>query len=406
MKSAIHLRFGAGHRSSIEHVRSDGGGLPLAQIRRQATPSRTCFEACSRINRSIRCRPHDTPSASVVPHAPGAVGPIARQEARANLRTELFIASGCADCAVVSARHRSHPARHRAPRTTSRRHEIPVLRNETNPHQFLREVGRGFFRMSHSAFSLATSRFRRAISSCSGFIWPCRETHVAVVGEALHPVAQLRGVYIQVLRCLAYDTPRSLIRRTASSLNSRVNSESRRSTSGSIETPQARCLRNRVRARFAIFGVHGVRMLLIDVGDLDSFFKRSTNSYLFLCGSIHFCPAPTCERLPFQALENPRRWHSRASRIGYTNLDARRHRNGDRRTIPPQIAAQCLESSSSEMALYASLTFGLWHNSVEARSSPFQRLLITCADGTSAHDGFLHTFTVLPNNVTSGLYGA
>src|SRR5438067_13012858 len=27
--------------------------------------------------------------------------------------------SGCADCAVVSAKHRTHPARHRAPRTTT-----------------------------------------------------------------------------------------------------------------------------------------------------------------------------------------------------------------------------------------------------------------------------------------------
>src|SRR5262249_55003003 len=31
---------------------------------------------------------------------------------------------------------------------------------------------RAFFRMSRSAFSLVTSRLRRAISSCSGFIWP------------------------------------------------------------------------------------------------------------------------------------------------------------------------------------------------------------------------------------------
>ena len=31
---------------------------------------------------------------------------------------------------------------------------------------------RAFFRMSRSAFSLVTSRLSRAISSCSGFIWP------------------------------------------------------------------------------------------------------------------------------------------------------------------------------------------------------------------------------------------
>jgi hypothetical protein len=30
---------------AVEHIRSDGGDLPLTQIRRQATPSRTCFES-------------------------------------------------------------------------------------------------------------------------------------------------------------------------------------------------------------------------------------------------------------------------------------------------------------------------------------------------------------------------
>jgi hypothetical protein len=46
VKSAIHLRLG-GRRfeGAIEHVRGHGGRLPLTQIGRQATPSRTSFES-------------------------------------------------------------------------------------------------------------------------------------------------------------------------------------------------------------------------------------------------------------------------------------------------------------------------------------------------------------------------
>jgi hypothetical protein len=58
------------------------------------------------------------------------------------------------------------------------------------------------------------------------------------------------------------------------------------------------------------------------------------------------------------------------------------------------------------MALYASLTFGLWHNSVEARKQPIPAFIEHMRGREIPHDGFLHTFTVLPNNVTSGLYGA
>ena len=58
------------------------------------------------------------------------------------------------------------------------------------------------------------------------------------------------------------------------------------------------------------------------------------------------------------------------------------------------------------MALYASSPSDYGTTPLRRESSPFQRLLNTCADGKSPHDGFLHTFTVLPNNVTSGLYGA
>jgi len=80
--------------------------------------------------------------------------------------------SGCVDFAAVSATHRSHPARHRAPRTTIPPARSPGAsqRNRTL-RRFLREAGRGFFRISRSAFSVATSRLSCAISKCSGFIW-------------------------------------------------------------------------------------------------------------------------------------------------------------------------------------------------------------------------------------------
>ena len=86
-----------GFEAAVEHVRSDGARLPLTQIGRQATPSRACFEGL---------QPHQSldPMQSarhsfgskVVPHPPGAVGPVAAEEACANLRAELFIARGCA----------------------------------------------------------------------------------------------------------------------------------------------------------------------------------------------------------------------------------------------------------------------------------------------------------------------
>src|SRR5580693_1176995 len=77
----------------------------------------------------------------VVPNAPGAVGPIARKEAGANLRTELFIAP-----AALTARS-CQPSIEATARDTERlaqpvrRPDPPVLRNETEHHiDFLREV--------------------------------------------------------------------------------------------------------------------------------------------------------------------------------------------------------------------------------------------------------------------------
>ena len=44
-----------------------------------------------------------------------------------------------------------------------------------------------------------------------------------IIRKRLHPIAQLRLMHTQVGEACAYETPRSLISRTASSLNSRVN---------------------------------------------------------------------------------------------------------------------------------------------------------------------------------------
>ena len=66
----------------------------------------------------------------VVPNAPGAVGPIARKEAGANPRAKLFNRSGCAGCAVVSAKHNTPPR------------EIPRLeRNRTRDQTCPAELG-------------------------------------------------------------------------------------------------------------------------------------------------------------------------------------------------------------------------------------------------------------------------
>src|SRR5712672_2091237 len=78
--------------------------------------------------------------------------------------------------------------------------------------------------MSRSAFSRSTSRLSCAISNCSGFIvpWPGN----ACCGSSASCFTQLRNCVGWTPRssdACAYDTPRSLISRTASSLNSRVN---------------------------------------------------------------------------------------------------------------------------------------------------------------------------------------
>ena len=81
---------------------------------------------------------------SILPHSPGALGPIARKEAEPSHQALVAPAALGARLCQPSIEPASRDTEHLA--------------------QFLREVGRGFFRMSRSCFSLATSRLRRAVT--------------------------------------------------------------------------------------------------------------------------------------------------------------------------------------------------------------------------------------------------
>src|SRR5712691_4471855 len=93
----------------------------------------------------------------VVPHAPGPIGPVAGEEAGANLHAKLFVAP-----AALTARS-CQPSIEAAPRDTEcpaqpfRRPDPPVLRDEGELHvDSFAKYAAAFFRMSRSAFSLVT----------------------------------------------------------------------------------------------------------------------------------------------------------------------------------------------------------------------------------------------------------
>src|SRR6185295_6713267 len=133
--------------------------------------------------------------------------------------------------------------------------------------------------MSRSAFSLITSRLSRAISSCSGFIWPWPGK--ACCGSSASFFTQSRNCDTCTPRSCAactYDTPRSLIKRTASSLNSRVNFRLSMTHLQLHQNTLTRCLRNRVQSEFPNFDQdlryaslieHLMAAILIRVDQLD-----------------------------------------------------------------------------------------------------------------------------------------
>src|SRR5258708_8611282 len=91
----------------------------------------------------------------VVPHPPGAIGSIARQEAGANLRAELFIVPAASTARPCQPRIEATPRDTERPAQPTRRPDPPVLRNETELHvdSFAKEAA-PFFTMSRSAFTL------------------------------------------------------------------------------------------------------------------------------------------------------------------------------------------------------------------------------------------------------------
>jgi hypothetical protein len=130
--------FAVGRRSfeaAIQHVGSDGVRLPLTQIGRQTTPSRTRFESLQPHQSLDPTQPAIDPVFDyVAPYAPGAVSPVAAEEACTNLRAQFFVVA-----AALAARSRQ-PGIEATPRDTERSaHPIdrpypPVLRDEGEPH--------------------------------------------------------------------------------------------------------------------------------------------------------------------------------------------------------------------------------------------------------------------------------
>ena len=121
--------------AAIEHVRSDGAALSLTQIRWQTTPSRTGLESLLPHQSLDPVQAARQPfGQQVVPHPPGAVGPITRQEAGANPCAEVFIASAtltarsCQPGIEPTSRDTERPAQ------PIRRPGPPVLRNEGELH--------------------------------------------------------------------------------------------------------------------------------------------------------------------------------------------------------------------------------------------------------------------------------
>src|ERR1700748_1215150 len=128
----------------------------------------------------------------VMPHPPGAVGSIAGNEAGPDLGAQLFIAATALTARSPQPGIEATPRDTERPAQPIRRPDPPVLRNETELHvDSLAKQAAAFFRMSRSAFSLATSRLSRAISACSGFIcpWPGK----ACDGSSANALTQLRS---------------------------------------------------------------------------------------------------------------------------------------------------------------------------------------------------------------------
>jgi hypothetical protein len=121
--------------AAIEHVRSDGGDLPLTQSGRQSTPSRTRFKGLlpHQSFDPVQTTPHPF-GEQIVPDTPGPVGSIARQKAGTNLRANVLIAPAALTARPCQPGIKPTPRDTERPAQPFRRPDPPVLRNETELH--------------------------------------------------------------------------------------------------------------------------------------------------------------------------------------------------------------------------------------------------------------------------------
>ncbi len=162
-----------GRELAIEHV--TGGDRTLTMILGKPAPPRHCSQ-------TLRAHePFDPVQAAgfpigqqVVPDTARTIDAIASYMAGTDLRTDHLVVAG------TLRRRADQPGMEAASRNSERR-ALPchrpdpsVLRDEleslAGPKAAVGQLGGGFFRMSRSAFNLASSRRRRSISICSGFI--------------------------------------------------------------------------------------------------------------------------------------------------------------------------------------------------------------------------------------------
>src|SRR6266851_5042803 len=121
--------------AAVEHVGSDGGDLPLTQIRRQSTPSRACFKGLLPHQSFDPVQPaRHSFGEQIMPDTPGPVGPIAREEAGTNLRTDILIAPASPTAWPCQPGVESTPRDTERLAQPFRRPDPPVLRNETELH--------------------------------------------------------------------------------------------------------------------------------------------------------------------------------------------------------------------------------------------------------------------------------
>jgi hypothetical protein len=157
---------------TIEHVVCNRAALP--SVRWQSSSARPGLEGlCT--HQSLNSMKTATISKlqHIVPNTPSTIGPVTGHKALKYFGSQHFVSQttltpGSAQPRIEAAsRHTDRLAQSlNWPRAS-------VFCNEIELHiDSFAKYAAAFFKMSRSILSLATSRCKRAISACSGFIWP------------------------------------------------------------------------------------------------------------------------------------------------------------------------------------------------------------------------------------------